>query len=229
MCKGNRPVTKQSGSKSWYPFNSEQTVNIIGEIGPLVVFFVVNGVAGVWAGTWSLIISTVLSLLLSLFVLGRPPIMPFIAGSVSIAFGFLAIYTHDTMWVQLKVTLFNTLVAIMLWVGLRTGRNFFHFVFGKTFHYTPEGWHKMTRNVAWFFLFTAIVNEAVRLGFDGVQISAMNRVLTGIDIWVLFKLFIIMPISTLFFWWQVRVLQQYRLPEPSAAVRSSQTQHPPWT
>lgn len=221
-------MTTQSGTKGWYPFNSEQTVNIIGEIGPLVVFFIVNGVAGVWAGTWSLIVSTVLSLLLSLVVLGRPPIMPFIAGSVSIVFGFLAIYTHDTMWVQLKVTLFNTLVAIMLWVGLRTGRNFFHFVFGKTFHYTPEGWYKMTRNVAWFFLFTAIVNEAVRLGFNGVEIFAMNRVLTGIDIWVLFKLFIIMPFSTAFFWWQVRVLQQYRLPEPSS-VALKQPQNGPWT
>ncbi|MFM9941991.1 MAG: inner membrane-spanning protein YciB [Hyphomicrobiaceae bacterium] len=215
-------MTTTSGTKHWYPFNSEQTVNIIGEIGPLVIFFIVNGVAGVEAGTWSLIISTVLSLLLSLLVLGRPPIMPFIAGAVSITFGFLALYTGDTMWVQLKVTIFNTLVAIMLWVGLQTNRNFFYFVFGKTFHYTPVGWHKMTRNVAWFFLFTAIINEVVRLAFDGVEIEAMDRVLTGIDIWVLFKLFIIMPLTAVFFWWQVRVLQQYRLPDPvTAAVGST--------
>lgn len=196
-----------------YPFNGEQTVNLIGEIGPLVAFFVVNGIAGVTAGTWSLIISTLLSLVLSYVVLGRPPIMPFIAGAVSITFGFLTLYTGDEMWVQIKVTVFNTLVAAMLWFGLKTDRNFFYFVFGKTFHYTPEGWYKLTRNVAWFFLFTALINEAVRLGFDGVEILAWNRVLRGIDIWVLFKLFVVMPITALFFWWQVRVMQQYRQTE----------------
>ena len=41
-----------------------------------------------------------------------------------------------------------------------------------------------------------------------------NVTLTGIDIWILFKIFIIMPVTALFFWWQSRVLQKYRLPEP---------------
>jgi len=205
-------------SKRWYPFNTEQTVNLLGEIGPLVLFFIVNGIAGVTAGTWSLIISTVLSLILSMVMLGRPPTMPFIAGGVSIAFGFIALYTGDAMWVQIKVTIFNTLVALMLWAGMKTGRNFFQFVFGKTFHYTPEGWRKLTRNVAWFFLFTAAINEAVRLGFNGVEIWTSDHVFTGIDIWVFFKLFIVMPVTALFFWWQVRVMQQYRLPEPSPAL-----------
>ena len=194
-----------------YPFNSEQSVNLLGEIGPLVVFFIANGVAGIEAGTWSLIVTTILALMLSLFVLGRPPIMPFIAGAVSIVFGFLTLYTGNAMWVQIKVTIFNTLVAALLALGLRSGRNFFQFIFGKTFHYTPTGWHKLTRNVAWFFLCTAIVNEAVRVGFDGVEIAAWNHVLKGIDIWVLFKLFITMPATGLFFWWQVRLMQQYRL------------------
>jgi intracellular septation protein len=210
-----------SGSRHWYPFNTGQTVNIVGEIGPLVAFFVVNGISGVEYGTWALIISTALSLVLSLAVLRRPPIMPFIAGAVSISFGFLALYTGDAKWVQIKVTLFNTLVAGMLWFGLKTGRNFFHFVFGQTFHYTSIGWYKLTRNVAWFFLFTAVVNEAVRVGFDGVEILAMDRVLTGIDIWVLFKLFVVMPITTVFFWWQVRVLQRHRLPDRGAGTTHS--------
>jgi intracellular septation protein len=118
------------------------------------------------------------------------------------------------MWVQIKVTLFNTLVAFLLWGGLRSGRNFFRFVFGNTFHYTEEGWTKLTRNVAGFFLATAVVNEVVRLGFADAHIIALNRVFTGIDIWILFKIFIIMPVTAIFFWWQVRLLQRYRLPEP---------------
>jgi intracellular septation protein len=114
--------------------------------------------------------------------------------------------------------LFNALVALLLWWGLRTGRSFFRFVFGDTFHYTDEGWYKLTRNVALFFLLTAVVNEMVRLGFADAHITALNRVFTGIDIWILFKIFIIMPCTALFFWWQVRLLQRYRLPEPAAKI-----------
>ena len=63
----------------------------------------------------------------------------------------------------------------------------------STFHYTEEGWNKLTRNVALFFLATAVVNEAVRLGFADAHITALNRVFTGLDIWILFKIFIVMP------------------------------------
>jgi intracellular septation protein len=198
-----------------YPFNAEQTVNIVGEIGPLFAMFLVNGVYGIAAGTWSLIGCTLVSLVVSLWVLGRPPIMPFVAGAVSVTFGALTLITGDAMWVQIKVTLFNALMALLLWMGLRTGKNFFRFVFGKTFGYTEEGWVRLTHNVAWFFLATAFVNEAVRLGFAHSHIVALNRVFTGVDIWILFKIFIIMPVTGVFFWWQVRILHKYRLPEPA--------------
>lgn len=199
-----------------FPFNAEQTVSVLGEIGPLVAMFLVNGLYGIAAGCWALIVATVVSLVVSLWVLGRPPIMPFIAGGVSIVFGVLTLITDDPMWVQIKVTIFNTLVAATLWIGQRTGHDFFRFVFGKTFHYTEEGWHKFTRNVALFFLATAVVNEAVRLGFDDVEMLALNRLFTGVDIWILFKIFVVMPVTALYFWWQLRLMQRYRLPGPSA-------------
>jgi intracellular septation protein len=202
-----------------YPFNAAQTVNILGEVGPLVSMFLVNGIYGIAAGTWALIITTIVTLAVSLWMLGRPPIMPFIAGAVSVVFGVLTLVTGDAMWVQIKVTIFTTLVAGMLWLGLKSRHNFFRFVFGNTFHYTETGWHTLTRNVALFFLATAVVNEVVRLGFDGFELFALNRMFTGVDIWILFKIFIVMPFTALFFWWQVRVMNKHRLPEP-ARLRS---------
>jgi intracellular septation protein len=202
--------------KRHYPFNAEQTVNILGEIGPLVAMFLVNGIYGIAAGTWALIGCTLLSLVATLVMLGRPPIMPFIAGAVSVTFGALTLITGNAMWVQIKVTLFNALVALLLWVGMHTGHNFFRFVFGKTFHYTEEGWTKLTRNVAMFFLLTAVANEVVRLGCAHAHVNALNRVFTGVDLWIMFKIFVVMPATALFFWWQVRILQKYRLPEPIA-------------
>lgn len=203
--------------RRYYPFNAEQTVNILGEIGPLCAMFLVNGVYGIAAGTWALIATTIVSLVCCLWMLGRPPIMPFIAGAVSVTFGTLTLITGDAMWVQIKVTLFNTLVAAVLWFGLKAGHNFFRFVFSKTFHYTEEGWYKLTRNVALFFLGTAIINEIVRLGFSDFEMFALDRIFTGIDIWILFKIFVIMPVTAAFFWWQSRLMHKYRLPAGAEA------------
>lgn len=80
-----------------FPFNAEQTTNIVGEIGPLFAMFIVNGLYGIAAGTWALIICTLLSLVLTLWVLGRPPIMPFVAAAVSTTFGTLTLITGDPM------------------------------------------------------------------------------------------------------------------------------------
>jgi len=210
-------IEAMSWWKRHFPFNLEQCVSVFGEIGPLVAMFLVNGLYDITAGCYALIVATIVALIVSLWVLGRPPVMPFIAGGVSIAFAALALIYQDPMWVQIKVTLFNTLVAATLWIGLKTGHDFFRFVFGKTFHYTDEGWHKLTRNVALFFLITAIVNEVVRLGFDDFEMLALNRMFTGVDIWALFKIFIVMPFTALYFWWQVRLMQRYRLPDPRFA------------
>lgn len=212
--------------KRYYPFSAEQTLNIFSEIGPIFTMFIVNFAFGVEAGVWSLIITTALALMISLRLFNRPPVMPFIAGGVTIVFGVLTLVTGDPMWVQIKVTIFNALVALGLWYGLQRRKYFFEFVFGKTFHYTESGWYYLTRNVAIFFLVTAVANEAVRLGFHSAAIPCPQSiawlvkkpVIDGLDIWMLFKLFVVMPLTSLYFVWQVRVLQKYRLPEPQKAA-----------
>ena len=109
----------------------------------------------------------------------------------------------STVWeepnaVQIKVTIFNLLFAVFLFGGLWTGRNFFKYVFDKTFHYTREGWDKFTWNFAWFFVATAVANELVRQGFAHAHYEFSGYKLDGINIWILFKLFIVMPLSGLF-------------------------------
>lgn len=215
-----------SAKRRWFPFNAEQTLNIVSEIGPLVMMFVVNFAYGVKAGVWSLIITTVMALIASLAVLKRPPVMPFIAGGVTVLFGALTLTTGDPKWVQIKVTLFNSLVGLLLFVGLVQRKYFFEFVFGKTFHYSEGGWRLLTRNAAIFFCLTALANEAVRLGFATAHIPCPTTwewlmrkpVLDGLDIWMIFKLFIVMPLTTLYFVWQVRSMQRYRLPVPEQAA-----------
>ena len=63
-------------------------------------------------------------------------------------------------------------------------------------------------------------NEAVRLGFATAEIPCPKSwawlmrkpILNGLDVWMIFKLFIVMPLSSIYLVWQVRLLQKYRLP-----------------
>jgi len=206
-----------------FPFNAEQSVNILSEFGPLITMFVVNAAYGITAGTYALMIATVLAIGTMLWVLGRLPVFPLIASAVTLTFGALTLITEDPMWVQIKVTIFNLLFALFLLAGLWFKRNFFKYVFDKTFHYTMEGWNKFTWNFAWFFVATAVANEIVRQAFaDGMDVGGQE--IDGVNIWILFKLFIVMPLSGLFAWWQTSLMQKYRISEPQTAPRAVEKQ-----
>jgi intracellular septation protein len=209
-----------SALKRLMPFNAEQAVNILSEFGPLVLMFLVNAMYGIAAGTWALIISTVVAIFAMLIVLRRLPIFPLIASIVTVVFGGLTIITHDPMWVQIKVTIFNALFAAFLFGGLWLNRNFFKYVFEKTFHYTEEGWNKFTWNFAWFFVFTAFANEAVRLTFKDERVyDILGLQMDGISIWILFKVVLIMPLSGLYAYYLTRLMQRYRIPDDKVPIK----------
>jgi intracellular septation protein len=205
-----------------YPFNAEQTVNIASEFGPLVTMFVVNALYGINTGTWALITTTVIAIGTMLYMFRRPPIFPLIASTVTIVFGTFTLITKDPMWVQIKVTIFNALFAGFLFVGLWFKYNFFQYVFEKTFRYTNLGWDTFTRSFAWFFLFTAVLNEIVRLSFqDDAMYSVLGYEMSGVNVWIAFKVMIIMPMSGIYAWILTKSLAQHHMPDPD--VRGAST------
>lgn len=211
-----------SASKRLFPFTAEQTVNILSEFGPLVLMFLVNAMYGIAAGTWALIISTVAAIVAMLVVLRRLPIFPLIASTVTIVFGALTIITHNAMWVQIKVTIFNAMFALFLFGGLWMGKNFFKYVFEKTFHYTKEGWDRFTWSFAWFFVFTAFANEFVRLTFKDEQMyNVLSFEMNGVGIWIAFKVALIMPLSAFYAWYLTRLMQRFRISEDKVVALSS--------
>jgi intracellular septation protein len=201
-----------------YPFNTEQTVNILSEFGPLVTMFVVNAMFGITAGTYALMAATVLAIAVMFYMFRRPPVFPLIASTVTIVFGALTLATGDPMWVQIKVTIFNALFALFLFAGLWTNRNFFKYVFGQTFHYTEQGWRLFTKSFAWFFILTAVLNEVVRQSYIDTQMyDVLGRQMSGINIWIAFKILLIMPMSGIYAWLVTKWMARYRLSEAEAA------------
>lgn len=276
--------------KRIYPFNAEQTVNILSEFGPLVTMFVVNAATGdIDMGTWALIVSTVIAMAVMRYVLGRFPVFPIIASSVTIGFGALTLVTGDPMWVQIKVSIFNALFAGFLlgglfmtspslsrlslytvlvllavasafqiplvlsakavqWASLNDShnplfanlmciaslavgfimgtffrRNFFGYVFEKTFHYTQEGWDRFTYSFAVFFVFTAVMNEAVRQLFAAEKFYDVPLFgqMDGVNIWILFKIAFIMPLSGVYAWYLTRIMQKYRIDETAPGATAT--------
>jgi intracellular septation protein len=201
----------------FFPFNAEQTINILSEFGPLVTMFIVNAMYGINAGTWALIATTVLAIAVMFWVFRRPPMFPLIASGVTVVFGALTIMTGDPMWVQVKVTIFNALFAAFLILGLYMKRNFFKYTFAKTFHYTDEGWNKFTWSFALFFLATAVANEYVRQTFREDQFyDLLGQHMSGINVWILFKIAIVLPVTGLYAWILTRFMHKYRLPQSPA-------------
>ena len=184
------------------PVESEQSVatKLIVELGPLLVFFGVNALYGIFAGTGAFMMATVLSLGFAWWRYHKVPTMPLVSAVIVLVFGSLTLYLHDDTFIKLKPTIVYTMFAVLLLGGLVTGKPVLAFLFGPVFHLTEEGWRKLTLRWAVFFIAMAVLNEFVWRNFST-------------DTWVSFKVFGFLPITFLFALAQVPLMQRYSTAE----------------
>jgi intracellular septation protein len=124
----------------------------------------------------------------------------------------------------------NLLCLATLLVGFIMGgvifrKNFFSYVFEKTFKFTQEGWDRFTYSFAWFFVLTAVLNEAVRQIFVDSRTYAVwtpwtTYDLDGTSVWILFKIALIMPLSGLYAWFLTKLMYKYRIETPEAEAQA---------
>lgn len=190
-------MTNDVGTKPAEPMTpGAQILKLVVEIGPLVVFFVVNARAGIFWGTGLFMAATIVSLIASRMFFGRIPVMPLVSGACVLIFGGLTLWLQDEHFIKIKPTIVNMLFAGTLFIGLLAGHSLLRIVFGEVFHLTDEGWRKLTLRWACFFTFLALLNEVVWRSFST-------------DVWVSFKVFGIMPLTMLFAVAQIGLLRQY--------------------
>jgi len=166
------------------------------EVGPLVVFFVMNARAGIFWGTGGFMVATLISLVASRILFGRVPVMPLVTGLFVLVFGGLTIWLQDDHFIKIKPTIVNALFAAALFAGLLAGHSLLKIVFGEVFRLTDQGWRKLTIRWACFFTLLALLNEVVWRSFST-------------DVWVSFKVFGIMPLTMIFAIAQMGLLKQY--------------------
>lgn len=183
------------------------------ELGPLLVFFFGNlraewlakqfpaltAVGGpLFIATALFMAATVLSLIVSKIVFKHLPIMPFVSGIVVVIFGSLSIWLQDETFIKMKPTIVNSLFGVVLLGGLFFGRSLLGYVFNAAFQLDDEGWRKLTLRWGIFFLFLAVLNEAVWRNFSDA-------------VWVNFKVWGTMPITIIFTLAQMPLIMKHSL------------------
>jgi intracellular septation protein len=192
-------TANETGTKATEPPLKDQLLKLAVEVGPLVVFFLVNARAGIFWGTGVFMGATVASLIASRILFGRIPVMPLVTGVCVMVFGGLTLWLQDDHFIKIKPTIVNALFAGALFIGLLAGQSLLRVVFGEVFRLTDEGWRKLTLRWAFFFMFLAVLNEIMWRSFST-------------DTWVSFKVFAVMPLTMAFAVAQVGLLRQYEQP-----------------
>ena len=177
------------------------------DIGPLLVFFLVNffapvpGALKIFVATGAFMAAMMAALVYSAIRFRSVSPLLLFSGVMVIILGGLTIWLHNETFIKVKPTIYYALVAALLGFGLATGKPLLKAVLGTSYPgLDEEGWRKLTRNWAIFFAVMAVVNEAVWRN-------------TTTDFWIGFKLWGAIPATLLFAAANVPMLLRHGLAE----------------
>ncbi len=175
------------------------------DIGPLIIFFLVNFVAPVpsaikiFVATGAFMAAMVAAMVFAAIRYRYVSPLLLFSGVMVVVLGGLTIWLHNETFIKVKPTIYYGLVAALLAFGLATGRPFLKLVLGSAYPgLDEEGWRKLTRNWAIFFAVMAVVNEAVWRN-------------STTDFWIAFKLWGAIPATLLFAVANVPMLMRHGL------------------
>jgi intracellular septation protein len=180
------------------------------DIGPLIVFFVVNflapvpGPAKIFVATGAFMAAMIAAMLYSYVRYRTISALLWFSGVMVVIMGGITIWLHNDTFIKMKPTVYYLFVAGLLGFGLITGRPLLKSVLGGTYPgLDDDGWKKLTRNWAIFFAVMAVVNEGVWRN-------------SSTDFWVGFKLWGAIPLTFLFALANVPMLMKHGLTRDEA-------------
>jgi len=179
-----------SAAKS--PGEPQGGAKLLIDVGPLLVFFIVNYLAPVpavmkiFVATGAFMVAMIAAMIYSALRFRSISPLLWFSGIMVVALGGLTIYLHDESFIKMKPTIYYVLVSGLLWFGLATGRPLLQRVLGSAYPgLDADGWNKLSRNWALFFAGMAILNEAVWRN-------------SSTSFWISFKLWGALPLTFLF-------------------------------
>ena len=199
-------------------------INLAVDYGPLLVFFVayrwakpedgggIGEVLAVTKSTLAFMVATVIALVVSKWRLGRISPMLWLSSVLILGFGALTLWFNKPLFIQVKPTVIYLFFAAVLFGGLLRGKAMLKDLLQSAFEgLSDEGWRKLSRNWAIWFVVLAIANEVLRqvLSFDA---------------WLSAKVWGVSIASFLFTFAQIPMLLRHGLGEEDKAEVET---HPP--
>jgi intracellular septation protein len=169
------------------------------DLGPLILFFAVNALYGIFAATAVFMAAIAIALAASRLLTGQFARMPLVTAVFVLVFGGLTLWLQDETFIKIKPTVIYLLFAGILLGGLTVNRVFLQSLLGEMFSLTDAGWRQLTWRWAGFFMFLAVLNEIVWRSFST-------------DTWVSFKVFGLVPLTFVFAALQAGLLQRHAKP-----------------
>jgi intracellular septation protein len=162
------------------------------DLGPLLVFFLVNGFAPVpdvvriFYATGAFMAAMMIAMVISQLRYKHISPMLLFSGVMVLVLGGITIWLHNETFIKLKPTIYYCVAAGLLTFGVVTKRNLLETVLGSAYPgLSDRGWLLLTRNWILFFLAMAAVNEVVWRN-------------STTDFWVAFKLWGALPATFVF-------------------------------
>lgn len=169
--------------------NHESLSKVLCDYAPLAIFFISYKFSGspnpLMFATICLMIATCLALIISYILTKKISMMALFSGIILGTFGSLTLIFKDEIFIKMKPTIVNMIFALILFYGSLAKKPLISYLFGSQLKMSNQAWIKLSWRWAWFFIFLALLNEAIWRNFST-------------DFWVQFKVFGMMPISLIF-------------------------------
>ena len=173
------------------------------DFGPLLVFFIIyyRNDKDLVSAIPALIIATLIAICVIYVLEKRIPVLPLMGAILVCLFGGLTIFFDNPIFIYLKPTIINLIFAFALFFGkVVLNKNFLKKLFESSIKLEEAGWDKLIIRWIGFFIFLAILNEAVW------------RTQTE-EFWINFKVWGILPITFIFTAFQVPLISKHKINE----------------
>ena len=178
-------------------------IKFVTDFGPLLAFFIIyyKNDKDLVSAIPALIIATLIAICVIYLLEKRIPILPLMGAVLVCLFGGLTIFFDNPIFIYLKPTIINLIFAFALFFGkFFLNKNFLKKLFESSIKLEEAGWDKLIIRWVGFFIFLAILNEAVW------------RTQTE-EFWINFKVWGILPITVVFTAFQLPLIQKYKKSE----------------
>ena len=178
-------------------------IKFVTDFGPLLAFFIIyyRNDKDLVSAIPALIIATLIAICVIYMLEKRIPVLPLMGAILVCLFGGLTIFFDNPIFIYLKPTIINLIFAFALFFGkFFLNKNFLKKLFESSIKLEEAGWDKLIIRWIGFFIFLAILNEAVW------------RTQTE-EFWINFKVWGILPITFIFTAFQLPLIQKYKKSE----------------